>query len=68
MYTPTQLVIIDSRIRTIAENHYKYGKNMPLCMGKARGIRNILKYFYNVDVSFEYVWDILEEYVNEPKN
>jgi hypothetical protein len=61
------MVQIDSCIRKLAEEHYKYGAHMKLCIGKARGIRNILEYFYNAKVSLEYVWNVLEEYINEPK-
>ena len=66
-YTSTQMVQIDSRIRKLAEEHYKYGAHMPLCIGKIRGIQAILKAFYNVDVRFEYVWKVVENYINEPK-
>lgn len=66
-YTPNQLVLIDSRIRTLAVEHYKYGASMPLVIGKARGIQSILKTFYNVDVSFYYVWDVLKSFMEEPK-
>ena len=66
-YSPTQLVLINSRIRQLACEHYMYGKHMPLVFGKARGICDVLKFFYSIDVSVYYVWDVLEEYCNEPK-
>ena len=56
----------DCIIRTLATNHYKYG-GMPLCIGKTRGIRNILEDFYSINVSFKYVWNVLEAFHNEPK-
>jgi len=65
-YSPSQLVEIDSTIRQLATEHYKY-KHLPLCIGKTRGIVNVLKCFYSVDVGFYYVWDVLETFHNEPK-
>lgn len=67
MYTPNQLVLIDSKIRDLAQNHYRYGSSMPLCYGKARGISRILETFYNIEVDVRYVFDVVKEFVNEPK-
>lgn len=66
-YSPSKLVSIDCTIRKLACTHYMYGKNMPLCIGKARGIRNILEIFYNAEVTFKYVWVVLEDFNNEPE-
>ncbi len=66
-YSPSQLVHIDSIIRMLAKDHYKYGKHMPLVYGKARGIQSILNIFYNTDVSVYYVWSVLEDFQNEPE-
>ena len=65
-YSPSELVSIDCLIRELACTHYKYGKNMPLCIGKARGIHNIMEIFYNTEATFEYVWIIFEDFNNEP--
>lgn len=64
-YSPNELVMIDSRIRKLAKEHYKYGKKMPLCIGKAHGIQMVLYYIYDIDVSETYVWSIIEEMQKE---
>ena len=63
-YTPDQIVMINSTIRRLAKEHYKYGQ-MPLCIGKAKGIQNILGIFYNADVSLHYVWNVIEDFHHE---
>lgn len=65
-YNPSKLVSIDCTIRELACTHYKWGKNMPLCVGKARGISEILRIFYNTEAPFNYVWIVLEDFNNEP--
>lgn len=50
---------IDAIIRHIARTHYMY-KDMPICHGKIRGIKEILKIFYMVEVSEGYVVDVLK--------
>lgn len=64
-YHPHVLVQIYCTIRKLATEHYKYGKSMPLCFGKARGISEILRIFYDVDVSINDVWDVLKDFKEE---
>lgn len=66
-YNPNRLVTIDSLIRRLAAEHPRYGKNMPLCIGKVRHIQNILEIFHGIKASFDYVWLVIEDFVNEPK-
>lgn len=65
-YSAPQIVKINSLIHKLARTHYKYGK-MPLVFGKARGITEVLRAFYNVDTSLHYVWSVLEEMEAEPQ-
>lgn len=66
IYNPSDLVKINCLIRKHACDHYMYGY-MPLCIGKAQGIRDILEIFYHATVTLEYVWLVLEDFQNEPK-
>lgn len=65
-YTPSQLAIIDSKIRQLSKEHYKYG-NMPLVYGKARGIQEILRVFHGIETTLYYVWGIIEKANKEPQ-
>lgn len=66
-YSPAELCSIDCRIRKLAKEHCRYGASMPLVIGKARGISEVLRMCYDIDVSFGYVWDVLSEMYNEPQ-
>lgn len=66
-YSPAELCRIDCFIRKLAKEHYHYGANMPLVIGKARGISEVLRAHYNVDAPVYYVWDVLSEMCAEPQ-
>lgn len=66
-YNRAELCSIDCRIRKLAKEHYRYGASMPLVIGKARGISEVLRMCYDIDVSVGYVWDVLSEMYNEPQ-
>lgn len=65
-YTPSQLAIIDCKIRQLSTEHYKYG-NMPLVYGKAYGIQEILRVFYGIKTTIYYVWGVIEHMNKEPQ-
>lgn len=66
-YTPAETCRINCIIRRLAKEHYRYGANMPLVFGKARGIAAILRSHYSIDVTIQYVWDVLSDMYNEPQ-
>lgn len=66
-YSAKELAAINCKIRDLAKNHYRYGSSMPLVFGKARGISNVLETHYNIKVSIQHVWDIVETMLNEPQ-
>lgn len=66
-YTPSEVCRIDCTIRRLAKEHYCYGASMPLVFGKARGIADVLRSHYFVDVPIGYVWDVLSEMYDEPQ-
>lgn len=62
IYTTEQLEVINNKIKQLSKEHYRYGAKMPLVIGKARGIQNVLSIEYNVHVSIFYIWAILTGY------
>ena len=58
-YSSDTLMKIDYMIKGIARTHYKC-KNMPLVVGKARTVQNVLRLYYNYEVPIKYVWDVLK--------
>lgn len=66
-YNPAELCKVDCLIRKLAKEHCRYGASMPLVIGKARGISEVLRMCYDIDASVGYVWDVLSEMYNEPQ-
>lgn len=61
-YTTEQLEVINDKIKQLSKEHYRYGAKMPLVIGKARGIQNVLSIEHDVHVSIFYIWAILTGY------